>query len=433
MNAGDGDNEKPLGLWHVVAIGIGAMVGAGIFALLGQAALLMRSSTWLAFVFGGVVAMFSGYAYARLGARYPSNGGIIDFFRRGLGDGLLTLSLSLLYLVTLVLTIAMVARAFGAYAADLLHDGSQDQRVILSYALGVIALMALFNALSSHAVGRLEVVLVAVKLGILLVLIAAGVWALHPASLTLTSSPGGGAFFSAIGITFLAYAGFGMMANAADKVRSPATTMPRAFTLAIGVTALLYVTLALVLVSDVPAAQLERYADTAVAQAAYPLLGRVGYTIVAIGALLATASAINATLFAAFNIMASMGSEGELPEAFHRPLWRQSTPGNLTVMALIMLITLLLDLGALANVASATFLFCYLAVFVVAWRLRREIGAAAPLLLCGALVMLLVIVGFIFSLWQQGGPALLWVLGALLLSLALALFFRRGRTVWKRG
>ncbi|ELM3737850.1 amino acid permease, partial [Edwardsiella piscicida] len=355
------------------------------------------------------------------------------FFRRGLGDGLLTLSLSLLYLVTLVLTIAMVARAFGAYAADLLHDGSQDQRVILSYALGVIALMALFNALSSHAVGRLEVVLVAIKLGILLVLIAAGVWALHPASLTLTSSSGGGAFFSAIGITFLAYAGFGMMANAADKVRSPATTMPRAFTLAIGVTALLYVTLALVLVSDVPAAQLERYADTAVAQAAYPLLGRVGYTIVAIGALLATASAINATLFAAFNIMASMGSEGDLPGAFRRPLWRQSTPGNLTVVALIMLITLLLDLGALANVASATFLFCYLAVFVVAWRLRREIGAAAPLLLCGALVMLLVIVGFLFSLWQQGGPALLWVLGALLLSLALALLFRRGRTVWKHG
>lgn len=61
------EQEKPLGLWHVVAIGIGAMVGAGIFALLGQAALLMRDSTWLAFAFGGIVAMFSGYAYARLG------------------------------------------------------------------------------------------------------------------------------------------------------------------------------------------------------------------------------------------------------------------------------------------------------------------------------------------------------------------------------
>lgn len=87
MNTEGNNGNKPLGLWNVVSIGIGAMVGAGIFALLGQAALLMEASTWVAFAFGGIVAMFSGYAYARLGASYPSNGGIIDFFRRGLGNG----------------------------------------------------------------------------------------------------------------------------------------------------------------------------------------------------------------------------------------------------------------------------------------------------------------------------------------------------------
>ena len=76
MNTEGNNGNKPLGLWNVVSIGIGAMVGAGIFALLGQAALLMEASTWVAFAFGGIVAMFSGYAYARLGASYPSNGGI---------------------------------------------------------------------------------------------------------------------------------------------------------------------------------------------------------------------------------------------------------------------------------------------------------------------------------------------------------------------
>lgn len=93
MNTEGNNGNKPLGLWNVVSIGIGAMVGAGIFALLGQAALLMEASTWVAFAFGGIVAMFSGYAYARLGASYPSNGGIIDFFRRGLGNGALSLAL----------------------------------------------------------------------------------------------------------------------------------------------------------------------------------------------------------------------------------------------------------------------------------------------------------------------------------------------------
>lgn len=114
MNTEGNNGNKPLGLWNVVSIGIGAMVGAGIFALLGQAALLMEASTWVAFAFGGIVAMFSGYAYARLGASYPSNGGIIDFFRRGLGNGVFSLALSLLYLLTLAVSIAMVARAFGA-------------------------------------------------------------------------------------------------------------------------------------------------------------------------------------------------------------------------------------------------------------------------------------------------------------------------------
>lgn len=117
--------------------------------------------------------------------------------------------------------------------------------------------MTLFNSLSNHAVGRLEVILVGIKMMILLLLIVAGVWSLQPAHISVSAPPSSGAFFSCIGITFLAYAGFGMMANAADKVKDPAVIMPRAFLVAIGVTTLLYIALALVLLSDVSALELE--------------------------------------------------------------------------------------------------------------------------------------------------------------------------------
>ncbi len=177
--------------------------------------------------------------------------------------------------------------------------------------------------------------------------------------------------------------------------------MPRAFLVAIGVTTLLYISLALVLLSDVSALELEKSADTAVAQAASPLLGHVGYVIVVIGALLATASAINANLFAVFNIMDNMGSERELPKLMNKSLWRQSTWGDIIVVVLIMLMTAALNLGSLASVASATFLICYLAVFVVAIRLRHDIHASLPILIVGTLVMLLVIVGFIYGLWSR--------------------------------
>ena len=139
-------------------------------------------------------------------------------------------------------------------------------------------------------------------------------------------------------------------------MKDPQVIMPRAFLVAIGVTTLLYISLALVLLSDVSALELEKYADTAVAQAASPLLGHVGYVIVVIGALLATASAINANLFAVFNIMDNMGSQRELPKLMNKSLWRQSTWGNIIVVVLIMLMTAALNLGSLASVASATFL-----------------------------------------------------------------------------
>lgn len=219
-----------------------------------------------------------------------------------------------------------------------------------------------------------------------------------------------------------------MMANAADKVKDPQIIMPRAFLVAIGVTTLLYISLALVLLSDVSALELEKYADTAVAQAA-SLLGHVGYVIVVIGALLATASAINANLFAVFNIMDNMGSERELPKLMNKSLWRQSTWGNIIVVVLIMLMTAALNLGSLASVASATFLICYLAVFVVAIRLRHDIHASLPILIVGTLVMLLVIVGFIYSLWSQGSRALIWIIGAILLSLIVAMVMKRNKTV----
>lgn len=87
MNTEGNNGNKPLGLWNVVSIGIGAMVGAGIFALLGQAALLMEASTWVAFCFWRYCGDVFRLCLCASGASYPSNGGIIDFFRRGLGNG----------------------------------------------------------------------------------------------------------------------------------------------------------------------------------------------------------------------------------------------------------------------------------------------------------------------------------------------------------
>lgn len=417
--------DKPLSIFNVAALGIGAMVGAGIFALLGQAALLVHSLTWLSFSIGGVIALFAGYAYSCLGAFYPSRGGIIEFFQHGLPSTVLANMLSFLYLITLALSIAMVARSFGAYALQLFHSDSSAIWLLRLYAGGAICILAIVNIISSNLVGRTEEVLVVIKLGILVVLIVAGMMTIKPQLLQIHQMPDNTDLFSSVGITFFAYAGFGMMANAADKVVNPRRSMHRAFMTAICVTIVLYISLSLVLLGNVSAQDLAKHADTAVAQAAYPILGSVGFTVVSIGALLATTSAINATLFSAFNIMYSMGLNHTLPSLFKLTLWRQATYGNVLAVIAVLVLSLTLDLSSLANVASATFLICYLAIFVVAWRMRQKINASSIIILLGMILMLLVFIGFIYSLLMSKGKEVAIISIALLCSWLFALIAKR--------
>ena len=105
-------------------LGVGSMVGAGIFALLGQAGAVAGSAVWVSFLIAGVVASLQGYAVAKLGARYPSSGGIVTFLLQGYGPGHITAMTSwLLYFAAIIVT-AMVSVSFGSYGSALFFDDS---------------------------------------------------------------------------------------------------------------------------------------------------------------------------------------------------------------------------------------------------------------------------------------------------------------------
>ncbi|MCE9667423.1 APC family permease [Myxococcus stipitatus] len=404
-----------MSLWSVAALGIGSMVGAGIFALLGQAALLVGPDTWLAFALAGVVAALSGYSYAKLSARYPSSGGITLFFEQAFGRGMVSGTLSLIYLVTLVISVAMVAKTFGAYATRLFIPSGGHAGFAVFGSLVVILLAAL-NIAGSGAVGRAEVILVAIKLVILAALLAAGLWAMSTEGTRDTSRDahmGLATLVSSVGLCFFAYSGFGMMANAGADVADPKKTIPRAIYLAIGVVTLLYVGLSVTVLALVPPEQLARDADTAVAQAARPVLGSAGFTAVALGALLATASAINATLFAALNVSRALARVQQLPPAFSTKLGHQGTRGFVWGVVAILVMVDTLSLGAIANVASATFLVCYLAAHVACWKLARQTGASRAIVGAGLGLMAVVLSTFLVSTGRKQPLSLLLIVVAL--------------------
>ncbi|CAK7011535.1 APC family permease [Kerstersia gyiorum] len=418
-------SKQTLNLIDVISIGIGAMVGAGIFVLIGQVAELMDTFTWFSFGLAGVVSLLIGYAYARLSVYYPTNGGLIDYFRAAFSRPLV-ITLSFLYIGTLILTIALVARAFGLYAAQWLHPGHANLALLgLAYTLGIIVLLALLNMYSNHAVGRTESLLVILKLGILLIFIIAGAVQLKPTSLIPSPLPGADPIFSSLGLTFFAYAGFNMMTNAADKVKNPARTMPLAFILAISITMLLYVALAIILASSLSMAQLRQYAETSIAYAAYPVLGATGFVMVSAGALLATSSAINATIFSLFNTLDSMGQSREIPAALNRPLWRNASSGNVVISIAIAVLALCFDVSVLADVVSFTFLASYFFVLIAAWRMRARIHLGAGFLLLTLAIVSLIMLGFLYSLATSNLMAIASILAALALCAGLAFWRNR--------
>ncbi len=413
-----------MNLWSVAALGIGSMVGAGIFALLGQAAVMAGRDIFLSLLLGGIIALLSGHTFGRLAARYPSRGSVIDYLTEAFPGGTVAGTLSLVYLLTLIVTVAVVGKSFGVYTAHTFLADPSRPHVADAFACAMVLALAALNVLGSSAVGRAELLLVSIKLGILLLLIVASVPGFDTQRLTHERSADLTALIASVGLTFFAYAGYGMMANAAASVSRPQTTIPRAIALAITTVILLYLCLALVIMGNLAPEQLARDANTAVAAAAAPVLGKIGVTVVSIGGVLATASASNATLFSILNLVAAFAQKEPLRQNPRKPQPRVPR-GFVAAVVSVLALILFFPLDSIAKVASITFLISYLAVFAAHWRLRRAAGGSMALVILGALMMLAVLVGSLVSLGRTQPRALVLVVLMIAGSMAGAWVMRR--------
>jgi amino acid transporter len=416
-----------MSVWGVSALGVGSMVGAGIFTLLGEAALMTGRDVYLSFAVGGTIALLSGYSYARLAARFPGPGGIMEYFDRAFPWRTLAGGLSILFLVSLVIALTMISKTFGAYAGRLALGDASSPLAADAFASAIVIAVVLINMAGSGLVSHVEELLVGFKLIILAGLMLVGLWALDPKMLAGEPEVPTTALFASVGLTFFAYAGYGIMANASGYVTDPARTVPRAIFIAIGVVATLYIGLSVVVQGHLPAAHLYQYKHTAIAQAAHLLFGTPGFVIVSVAALLATTSALNASLFSGLQISKAMASRGELPATFGRAAWREGTHGLVWATALVLVLINLIDLTAICHIAGAAALILYLGVFAAHWRLHAEAGGSRLLIVLGVALMAVVLVAQVIHLWTARPDVLVFTAAAVLGSLAIEwLILRRG-------
>jgi len=322
----DSSSTGRMGLLAAMSLGIGGMIGAGIFSILGVVAQASGTAMFISFLIGGVVALLSSYSYAKLGARCPSSGGAVEFLVKGFGDGVLSGGINLYMWIGYVIALALYAQGFVGYAMTFLPG---DSSVFLPKAIGVgiVLLFTAVNVVGAKVVGRSETFIVAVKLTILFLFAVAGLYFIQPKYLAPTLWPSASGIFFGAGVLFIGYEGFGLVANAAEDMDNPRRLLPKALYLSVITVILIYVSVSVAVVGNLDIQAIVRAKDYALAEEAKPFLGTFGFRLIAVGALFSTASAINATLFGAANVSYMIARHGELPRVFSLKLRQNATGG----------------------------------------------------------------------------------------------------------
>ncbi len=415
-----------IGFLGATSIGIGGMVGGGIFAVLGLAVVMARGGTVIAFAIAGVVALVTAYAYAKLSVALPSPGGTVTFLNHAYGKGLLTGSLNVLLWLSYIIMLSLYSFAFGSYGATFFSPNFQPtaKHALIS---AIIIAVTLLNTLGADLIARAEDWIVAIKLLILVFFIVVGVMGIKTARLApaawaspLNLAAGGM-------IIFVAYEGFELIANTGADVRNPERTLPRAFYASVVTVIVLYLLIAAVTVGNLPLDKIAAAQDYALAAAARPMLGQAGFTLIAIAALLSTTSAINATLYGSARLSFIIAKDGELPEALEKPIWHKPLEGLFITSVATLVVANTLDLSSISTIGSAGFLIIFAAVNMANVRLRRQTHAHAWISTIGTMVCGLALAALI---WRTAtdAPGKLWVLaGLLLLAFLIEAGYRLGR------
>ena len=370
--------DKKIGLKEAISIGIGGMVGGGIFAVLGLAVSLAKGGTPIAFLFAGMLALITSYSYVKLSKKYPDRGGTVKFINQGFGKTVFSGAINNLLWISYIIMLSLYASAFGSYAPNLLeltHDKVIDSHI---YASAIIVLATAINYYSIAVVGKIESYAVVIKLIILITFIFIGAYGLignpNITQLAVSQWEAPIQLFAGGMVIFVAYEGFELIANAAPDIINPDKNIPRAYYYSVIFVIILYIIIAVVTVGSLPFANIATAQDYVLAEAAKPMLGKMGFSIITVAALISTFSAINASLYGGSKVNYEIAQDDELPHHFLSKVWNQPVGLMITAVATLILVNVL-QLESISTAGSVGFLLIFGVVNLVGYRLSKETGS----------------------------------------------------------
>jgi amino acid transporter len=374
MNQG---KEGKIGLTGAVAIGIGGMVGGGIFAVLGLAVSLARGATPIAFLIAGLIALLTAYAYIKLSVAYPDEGGTVRFLNEGFGINIFSGGINNLLWISYIIMLALYASAFGSYAPNLYSitgNISIDSHIYSSF---IILFATAINYYSIKIVGEIESAAVIIKLIILLVFVVVGFIGIsaNPNFEQLSAANWESPIKIIAGgmVIFVAYEGFELIANSAPDVENPKRNIPLAYLISVIFVILLYVAISVVTVGSLAFGEIAQAQDYVLAEAAKPKFGAVGFTVITIAALISTFSAINATLLGGSRVNYEVARDNEL-RSFYTHQFHGKPIGLAVITIATLVIANTMNLESISTSGSIGFLLIFASVNLVAIKKAKEIN-----------------------------------------------------------
>ncbi len=391
-------SRKSLGAGELMAIALGAMVGGGIFSILGVSVEQIGNLAPVAIGIGGGLAFLAAYSYVKLALLYKDSGATYTFFKKAFPGSRSAASIvGWLIIFGYISTLALYGFTFASYFCSFFESLNNPTGHKITAGV-IIGLFTAINLISVEGMGKLEDVMVYTKIGILLVISVLLGWKgdLKNLQPLLEPSTSWSAIFVVAAMTFVAYEGFQLVINAYDEMKSPRKNIPRAIYSSVGIATLLYVLLSTAALATIPKSEIIADKEYALAAGASEFLGSFGQVVVILGALLATSSAISGTLFGSSRLMAAVAKDGFLPSILSKKI-KVYIPAYAIGLISLMAYLLILSGGlqVILEFGSITFILVSLLMAYANFRKRKEthssksmtILAIGGLMIAGMLIL----------------------------------------------
>lgn len=417
-----------ISLAGAIAMGTGVMIGAGIFALTGQIAQLAGPLFPLSFIAGALVTAFSAYTYVKMSNAYPSAGGIAMILQKAYGPTTVAAGAALLMALSMVINESLVARTFATYSLEGLGV-EQTNWLVSTLGVGLIVFAYLINAAGNRSVGLFSIVMAILKVGGITLFGAAALWA---GGISFEAATDGQStqitgFVASVALSILAFKGFTTITNSGAEVTNPNRNIGRAIVASIGICVIVYLLVAFAVGSSLNLEEIIAAKDYALAEAAGPTLGRTGFYLTVLLAIVATSSGLIASIFAVSRMLAMLTDMKLIPHSHF------GMPGAIrdhTLVYTVVIASFLAVFFDLSRIASLGAFFYLVMDIIIHWgvfrHLRQEIGAVGAILLSAIALDIVVLAAFAALKWQSDPLIVLVSVGMMAAVFAfVGLFLRR--------